>query len=146
MNNHEIDALLKDYKDCYVGCFARDQLPKQPIEHRPFACVVNTDFAANGGLHWVALFVTKDNTAEYFDSFGQRVNLPEIVAFLENNNVRNCVQNTKQIQNAMSSTCGIYCVLFIKLRCRGLEFLEFAKYFSENTIRNDIKAYVSLLL
>ena len=146
MDTNQLNHLLKDYKDCYVGAFPRDHLPKKSISKRPFALIMNTDVSNNPGEHWVALFVNKDNIAEYFDSFGRIPLFKEITEFMSLNKINKIIHNKKQVQNAMSSTCGIFSVLYIKLRCGGLSFEEFVKYFSENTIRNDIKAYVSLYL
>jgi len=146
MNTIEINHLLRDYSDCFVGTFPRDRLPQSPIKIRPFSLIMNTDISSKTGEHWVSIFVDSQNRAEYFDSFGRAPHYNEIVKFLARNNITNLTYNTHQVQNALTATCGLYCVLCIKFRCGGLSFEEFIKHFLQNTISNDLKAYISLLL
>jgi Ulp1 family protease len=107
---------------------------------------MNTDPSTRPGEHWVVLFVNKENKLEYFDSFAHPPLYEEIGNLMEINNVKEFKYNTRPLQNVMSSTCGVYCILFVKLRCEGLSFDGFIDFFSNNTIKNDIKAFVSLYL
>jgi hypothetical protein len=122
MNTNQINKLFKQYS-CYVGTFACDQLPDK-IEKRPFALIMNTDPITKPGQHWVALFVTKNNVAEYFDSYGFAPLNAELYIFLQSNEIQNLMFNTKQIQGITSTTCGAYCVTFLKLRCQNISFQE----------------------
>ena len=123
MNTYQINEQFKNYK-CYVGTFACDQMPLLRIRKRPFALIMNTDPISEPGQHWVALFVTKNKTAEYFDSYGLSPLNPEVYQFLNHNNVNSLAYNTNQIQGINTTTCGAYCVLFLKLRCQNISFQE----------------------
>jgi hypothetical protein len=68
MNTLEINQLLSDYQ-CFIGTFPRDLLPKKQIKKRPCALIVNTDDSTNPGQHWLAIYLDKNNNAEYLDSF-----------------------------------------------------------------------------
>jgi hypothetical protein len=122
MNTLEINKLLSPYK-CYCGTFARDQLPV--IKKRPCAIIMNTDTSLEPGEHWVAVMISVDNSAEYFDSFGFGPMHTEVIDFLADNKVTKLLYNKQQLQSPLTSTCGIYCVLFVKLRCQGISFQEF---------------------
>jgi hypothetical protein len=145
MNTVQINFLLSNY-DCFIGTFPRDLLPKNKITKRPCALVINTDDSLNPGQHWVALFLRKNGTAEYFDSFGFSIMHKDIINFLRKNNIDNIIYNPKQLQSVSMSTCGAYCVLFVKYLCSDFTFCDFIKYFSNNKINNDIKATLSLML
>jgi hypothetical protein len=123
MNSLEIKKAFKNY-NCFIGVFPRDLLPKEKITKRPIALIVNTDPSYLPGQHWIALFINTDNVAEYFDSYGLPPLNKEIFQFLNKLNVEKLVYQTKQLQGLRSSTCGHYCVTFIKLRCQEIPFYK----------------------
>ena len=137
METREIDAEMKDY-DCYIGTFARDLMPKYKIYKRPLALIMNTDISSKPGQHWVALFIDENNIAEYLDSYGYSPLWPEILRFLKTNNVKLVQYNEHQLQSVMTSTCGAYCILFIKMRCKSFDYCSFIKLFTKNKLANDL--------
>jgi len=143
MNTLEINYLLSDYS-CYIGTYPRDLLPYKKVSDRS-AIIINTDDSSNPGQHWVPLFLDK-GIAEYFDSFGFKIIHNDILKFLNKNNIKKIIYNNKQLQSVTTSTCGAYCVLFVKFRCNNYSFCDFIHYFSNNTINNDLKASLSFLL
>ncbi len=145
MNTLQINTFLSKYS-CFLGTFSRDFLPRKYIRKRPCALIVNTDESTKPGEHWISLFLTKSNKAEYFDSFGFYPLHKEIYKFLEINRIKTLVYNTEQLQDYSSKTCGAYCVLFVKFRCLNLSFCDVINLFSTNRINNDLKASLSLLL
>jgi hypothetical protein len=145
MDTSQINYLLSKY-DCFMGTFPRDLLPKTKITKRPCAFIINTDDSLNPGQHWVALFLRKNGTAEYFDSFGFSIMHNDILNFLNRNKINNVIFNSNQLQSVSMSTCGAYCVLFVKYLCSNFQFCDFIEYFSNNKISNDIKATLSLYL
>jgi hypothetical protein len=144
MNTIQINTLLSDYK-CFIGTFAKDQLPKNKIKEFPCSLIINTDESFKPGEHWIALFLDK-NYAEYFDSFGQPPLHKEILSFLIRNKIKYITYNTKQIQSITTNTCGAYCVLFVKFKCFNKKFCDLIKLFNNNTYLNDLKILYSLLL
>lgn len=144
MNTNEINQLLSNY-ECFIGTFARDLLPKSIIKKRPIALIVNTDKSDKPGQHWLGLFLATNGSAEVFDSFGINKLHNEILNFLKINNVKKLIYNPRQLQSITTSTCGAYCVLFVKFRCSGLDFCDVINLFTNDFIKNDFKAYLSLL-
>ena len=65
--------------------------PRDLIPHRlrPYekANVVNTDPHDNSGTHWVCLYVVPP-VVEYFDSYGMKPFLPEILNFIDRHQSR----------------------------------------------------------
>jgi hypothetical protein len=137
METKDINKELKDYK-CYIGTFARDLLPKKSIIERPIALIINTDKSNKPGQHWMALFIDKNNNAEYLDSYGFSPIHNEIINFLAISKVKTIQYNSQQLQSVITSTCGAYCVLFIKMRCNDLNYCKFLKLFTKNKLFNDL--------
>lgn len=138
MNTSDINNELKDY-NCYIGTYARDLLPKKVIIKRPLALIMNTDKANKPGQHWIALFIDKNNNANYLDSYGFPPMCQEIIKFLSLNKVKYIQYNTQQLQSVITSTCGYYCIQFIKMLCNGENFCKFMSLFSKNKLVNDLK-------
>ena len=139
-----LDEKLSKFKACFIGTFARDKLPKIKITIRPSFLIMNTDTSENPGEHWVAILIGND-IGEYFDSFGITPNYSEIFEFFQINEIKNIIYNPYQLQSIITSTCGAYCVLYIKLRCMGASFCDFINMFTDDKIQNDLKAYLSVL-
>jgi hypothetical protein len=135
MDERDLNDILKS-EQCFLGTFPRDKLPN--VKKRPAALIMNTDKAGDPGEHWVVLFITEENTAEYFDSFGIYPMFREIHDFLESNNIDKVIYSSNPLQSASASTCGAYCVMFIKHRCRGRSFCEFISHFTKNKPLNDL--------
>lgn len=105
MNTNEINYLLSEIK-CFRGTFPRDMLPKKPL-NKPCALIMNSDKASEPGQHWIALFLNKDNTAEYFDSFGISPMHEDVIKFFSINNVKKILYNHKHLQSVSMSTWSI---------------------------------------
>ena len=65
--DYELECYLKDLP-ATVCC--ADQLPSR-VENRAQSFVVNTDSCDREGTKWVAFHFPKEETAEFFDSFGR---------------------------------------------------------------------------
>jgi hypothetical protein len=116
--------------------FALDELPNVVVP-RPSVIVINTDPSTKPGQHWVAVYITREGVAEYFDSYGKPVYLSEIKWFLKKNGdaVRS---NNQSIQGTLSTVCGQYCIFFLLHRCRGLSMTKIVHLFSNDKTDNDI--------
>jgi hypothetical protein len=99
---------------------------------------MNTVVDSKPGQHWVALFKDEYYRAEFFDSFGCAPFYPEVLKFLSNNKIYTIQYNAHELQSAVPSTCGAYCVLYLKIRCNDLDLCSFIKLFSKNKLANDL--------
>jgi hypothetical protein len=125
--------------DCFVGTYARDMLPMK-LDQSTAALVINTDPSHKPGQHWVAVYIA-DGHGEYFDSFGLLPLTSDIFDFLYVNCPKGWSYNpvTLQTPHRLSETCGSYCVLYLKYRCRGYSYCQFISQFSKfNTVANDV--------
>lgn len=126
-------ALSKE--KCFLGVYPCDLLPD--ITRTPAAVIINTDPSNKPGEHWVAVYFNENNEAEYFDSFGLPPLKKEILSFLNKFSVR-WYYNPHNLQPFYSSTCGLYCIMFLRLRCRGYNFCTIIHLLTKNRHVNDI--------
>ncbi len=134
MNTFEINNYLKNFPQ-FKGTYPRDMLPK--INHLPSGIVINTDPSNKPGEHWVAMYIDINGVGEYFDSFGLPPLHKEIVSFLEKNCSRGWLCNTITFQSMFSETCGMYCVLYLSSKFKGMSFNKFTSIFNHRRDLND---------
>ncbi len=136
MNGFEVERFLKRdviTRRCYRNILGADQLPK---EFRPGLYVVNTDPISKPGQHWVVFYKTQGHLA-FFDSLGHKPShyhsyWPKV-----------SVYNPRRIQGR-APVCGLYCIFYAILRCRGKTMMEIVTRFHGNLQRNDafVKYYI----
>lgn len=135
MNTLEILAALNHLDSISTkGVYPADKIPLYWTP--PAALVFNTDDHTKPGTHWVAVYLGKDGTGVYFDSFG---NPPRITAHSQRirKNCRVLQWNTRQLQSETSTTCGHFCTMFLHCLCNNVSLAEFCRVFSEKLERND---------
>lgn len=127
-----------------MGVFPADQIPRK--WHKPSAFVLNTDPSFKPGSHWVALYVEKNGSGWYLDSYGFPCMIEEHLKSIKNN-CRNFRYNTVQLQSDNSSVCGHFCILFLHFMSCGYSMDDFVRIFSSNLSQNDriVRNYVSSL-
>jgi hypothetical protein len=130
MNTAQIERLLT-YIPNFQGVFSADKLPMNP-----YLFVANTDISTKAGEHWVGIFVNKNRQGEYFDSFGRPPN-EEFTRYM-NATCISWIYNTKQLQSVVSAFCGMYCVVFCKLKARNFDLRKIITMFSSDTGLNDL--------
>lgn len=121
----ELDEMCKNISE-YHGCFIKNQLPK--LQNGFY--IINL----NGHSHWCCLYMD-GNQHYYFDPFG----------FVPPTEVENKIKpyyyNDEQIQDMNDSSCGYYCVAFIKFMNHKLDSLksynDFIHLFSTNSKDNE---------
>ena len=127
MNTLQLRAWLRRHDlttSCVTcGVHASDQLPK--TVEIPSIHIVNTDPSTESGEHWVAVYFGLDAT-EYFDSYG----LPppptkNFLTFLG----AHYDYNPVQLQGVLATTCGHYCLFYLRHRCRGFTMREIVDVF-----------------
>lgn len=132
LSNKDLIEIAKKY-----NIQLRDVLNKDKFtSDLPFGFyIINLQNSNEGeGTHWCALYY--NIVSIWFDPFGFAPPR-EII-----NNIDNYIYNNKQIQNIKQSSCGYYCLAFIKIlqncfnKYKGLE--EFKKIWSKNTNNNEL--------
>lgn len=120
MNTIHISAILNSLPDCsdiFKGVYPRDIFLRQEITY-PSVFVCNTDNSSQPGTHWVAVYFSEKRKCEYFDSYG----IPPInddmhikLSAIDSNYKRNC----HVLQSWDTNVCGIYCIVYALMKCKG---------------------------
>lgn len=123
MNTWQLEEILKKDKyasGVFCGVKARDQFIQESPTF-PAAYIVNTDNSTQPGTHWISVWLTHENTVEYFDSYG---NGPLFIDLAEKLNALSphIKYNNFRLQGYTTTVCGHYCLLFCLLRARGFPF------------------------
>ena len=121
-------------KKCFVGVFARDELPL--INSYPCCFVFNTKPRNHFGEHWLAMYYDKNGYATFFDSYGMHPEFYKLEKYLKESS-QDWTYNKKRLQG-LSSYCGYYAILFLICKSRN-ETFKFFKYFDNNYYLNDKK-------
>jgi hypothetical protein len=149
LSNTEIDEIMKPLGDFYLGTIAHDQIHSMIIpkikSRSNGAFIINTDPASKGGSHWQALahFASPNSTHEinFFDSFADpidsklRKDLKDIANKLDAQTFLKLKENSVQLQDDRTSTCGFHCIRFILDRHRGKTFAQATGY--DDKVKND---------
>lgn len=124
----------------FYGVFPCDMLPREKLLQRPVCLVINTHPHNLPGEHWLAIYLTEENTGEFFDSYGHPPDHPlfpkTIVKFLRKNASKTMFQ-PRAVQASDSVVCGYHCVFFLQHRCKGLTFKTIQELYSHDLQRND---------
>lgn len=134
MDTKEIEKYLKKIDpNIQFNVFAANKIP---IYFTPPAYLIsNLDPDTKPGSHWVAIYVDTKGFGEYFDSFGRKpMGCHE---FFLKTNCKKWIYNNKILQNYFSSFCGIYCLVYIFFKYKGISMSHFLNVFSDNTLYND---------
>lgn len=127
MDELQIKAILSRMawtKHAFRGVYSSNTLPEK-IYERPCALVVNTDEEHEPGSHWIAIYLDENGDAEYFDSYGLPPLSNYILDFLKiHSKQSHWTFNDRQLQHAITTMCGGYCIFFLMYRCRYHQPLE----------------------
>ena len=119
----------------FLGIYARDRLSVN-IPDGPSLMVCNTKEHTHPGEHWIAMyFHPDDESAEYFDSFGEAP--PPSFATYMLKHAKHIECNDKQIQSVVSMYCGHYIVLFCAFRSIRYGIRKFTTLFCSDFGLND---------
>ena len=120
MNTHHISSIVSSSlarSDVIKGVFPRDQFVEQKISY-PSSYVLNTDNSDQPGSHWVGVHFSKEQKCEYFDSFG----IEPLFSDIKNKLLAidsAFVYNDCSLQSFNTNVCGIYCVIYTVMKCKG---------------------------
>ena len=120
MNTLELQGLLLGYP---VTVCASDQIK---VRKGQFV-FANTDARNGPGKHWVVFYFPTEGPFEFFDSLGQspedyNVNFETVLA-------KDYWRCFDRLQEDGSDVCGLYCVYYVKTRCKGLCMKDIVKPF-----------------
>lgn len=138
LSQHDIYEILDAMNLRIGGIFQRDELPT--LKPKTFY-IINLDptYSPKHGTHWTALYYSgKDLKSLYFDSFGE-------VCPVEVYEKADPVYYTeKQIQDLESSSCGYFCIAFVKF-LSGFQDKEKAYNKLINIFSSDVKKNEDIL-
>jgi hypothetical protein len=83
----------------------------------PHTFILNTDTTNLPGQHWIAVFVTRENWGEVFDSYGLLP--PTWIQRWMNEYTRGWSHNPFLVQPPNSNSCGQFCVYFLIRRSQA---------------------------
>ena len=136
LSNFELMDIIKEMKLDYHfgGVFSKDQLPKELIREK-FYIVNLQDHDEGSGTHWTVFYYNKPLTSIYFDSYG-------FIAPLDvENSIKPYIYNNAEIQDFDASSCGYFCIAFIKFlhnkENKQEAYKTFLKLFKLQTLKND---------
>lgn len=114
MSNHDLIEWCQYFNILINNVLSRDQI----VPHNHKLGLLNLHMWI--GCHWAATYV-KDNTINYFDSFGMPP-FQELVNHAEKKNLTLPHQNN-QIQDLYTTKCGYFCLYFLNEMSKGTEYL-----------------------
>lgn len=105
------------------------------IARVPASFVFNTDARSRGrGEHWVAVFIDRDWSADYFDSYGTAP-LRRVYNWLTAAGCTPIRYSKKLLQGPMSMTCASYCIYFLHMRAMGIPLEYITRTFRQYRFR-----------
>jgi hypothetical protein len=136
LSNFELIDIIKDMKLDYHfgGVYSKDLLPKDLIRDK-FYIVNLQDHDEGSGTHWTVFYYNKPLTSIYFDSYG-------FIAPLDvQDRIKPYIYNDAEIQDFNASSCGYFCIAFIKFLHnkdnKQEAYKTFLKLFKLQTLKND---------
>jgi hypothetical protein len=134
LSNFDIIEICEKMKLPLNGIYFQDDLPDKPDKGFYIINIQSKDDSRNG-THWTALYFD-NKTNLYYDSFGflapqelQSIIIPYIY-------------NDRNIQNIKTSSCGFYCIAFIKflnnINDKEKAFNMFLNLFDDDTTKNEL--------
>ena len=132
-SNIDLLAILQNENILINGVYPKDRL-KKPLKHGFY--IINLNDSDQPGSHWTVLYCINEAYSMYFDAFGFKA--PECIEDL----LHRYDYNKKQIQSIDSTSCGFYCIAFIKFmhmkKNYKKAFKTFCKLFNSDTCMNEI--------
>lgn len=132
LTDKDILEILKSNNISINGIFQKDKLHNI----KPGFYIINLQSSKDGnGTHWTSLYYNPELSL-YFDSYG--FCCPEDIELL----INDYKYNTIDIQSLESSSCGYYCIAFIKFlynkKNKEQSFETFTNIFNKDTNKNEL--------
>ena len=138
MNNFEIDEIMSKLglESVYGGIYPCDLLPMDLCKRCNYGIICNQSNSQSYGTHWVAIFMPKQGSLEFFNSYGIPPKNEYFLKFIEKDNIYYCY-NSVQIQDYNSDVCGQYCIFFLICRFLGIKFDQFINIFDKKNLEQN---------
>lgn len=132
LSSSDINGILNSYNIDINGIYQKDMLPHD-LETGFYIVNLQSSYDGNG-THWCCLYYSP-LLSIWYDSYG--FICPEDVE----DRIGKYIYNAYQIQDINSSSCGYYCIAFIKFlypfREKQKAFNIFVNLFKENKVANE---------
>lgn len=137
MDTITIDCVIKSFQrqNIFKGVFPCDSLPNR--FSLPAVFVINLSPHTEAGSHWIAIYISMNRIAFYFDSFGLPIKNSYILRFLKAHAIR-ITYNKTQVQHITSNKCGKFCCAFAIAILKNCSISSFMNKFCKNLFVNDI--------
>lgn len=134
INTLEINDMMKKYKK-FIRAYALDEFKHAPIgKKKQFGMIINLDDSSKPGSHWVALYIDKNSSVEYYDSFGREPtktflkHLQFLISRVKPSHYLKFKINKIVDQHVNTDSCGYLAMLFLIDRFKGKPFRECTGY------------------
>ena len=138
LSNIDIIKIINSYDldYCFGGVFSKDKLPL--LKPNTFYIINLEDHNKGPGTHWTAFYYNTFKSI-YFDPFGF------VAPLVVQNKIKPYIYNDDEIQNIDTSSCGFYCIGFIKFLYDKANkynaFNVFIHVFKLDTVKNEKVLY-----
>jgi len=137
MDTDQIRRAMNKGNQRFLGVFARDKIADLRVpSRRPVGLIVNTDPSWKSGTHWVCMYLDGENRGTYFDSYGRLPPHDDFYSFMTNNGEHWTINN-QTLQQRNSSSCGRYCIFYLKHRHGGSSHEKIMSFFGKHSRCND---------
>ena len=143
----EIIRMLRN-KHEFLGCFSHSKLIPSAslLPFLPKYLIINTISSHTKVGHWVVIYMKSVDEVYYFDPLceGQpRINR-NIKKFLFSV-YKNVYCNAVSIQSKQSSSCGLFCILFVRFVKTRDDYINFISMFKRVHLKENDKIVTKLL-
>lgn len=137
MYSDEIEQELANC-DSFCGVYMSDTIPSSINQVSGGGMIINLDSSSQSGSHWIAFWINSESqSGEYFDSFGAPPP-PDIQTRLCLLAPSSIIYSKACLQHESSSSCGLYCIFFIRHKCLGHSLPSILSHFSRSRGVNEI--------
>jgi len=138
MNTFEIESTLESLLyftklNLPFHVIAANELKSLNITSYPSIIIQNCDILGQPGSHWIAYYVTSKNTTEYFDSYGNDINMYPNVQVPGKIVKENCIP----LQPSNSEACGHFAIFYVYHRAIGVKYKHILNILSKSRRGNE---------
>ena len=123
----------------FKGVFSYDEWRSIPQSSHPSAYVFNTQPHYVNVGHWVAIYIKRDGTSYFFDTFGRRPDALGFLKFLEKHSSK-WRYNNIIVQNFFTAVCGQHSIYFL-YKIHNAKTFSWMKNYSSDLLLNDQNIY-----
>jgi len=135
LSNIDIIDIINKFKlsYCFGGVYSKDKLPL--LKPNTFYIINLEDYKKGPGTHWTVFYYNNPLNSIYFDAFGF------VAPLTVQNKIKPYIYSDDEIQDINTSSCGYYCIAFIKFlhdkANKYNAFNAFIHLFNLDTVKNE---------